>query len=259
MNLKEYFILKSSFEHRANDSFLSTLHNTMNDLYNGTTSETSNLKMISLDDVTSYMFNTFEKYGNAWKSKKLDTAKDYKNKLEEVRDLINERARLDSYFNVTGFKIELIRIYMLKLIIKLQNEGFVREINRLNSEMNYDYPQIEDILLRMFVSCVREFDDYYKLNLNSGKSILVNNSWEVPKLSESEFHICKVSGNRLNGFIGTQKFEKSFDFEGVFSAMVLFVYQIKKSHNVLNSRKTNAFSELVKNFDITDERYLDFD
>lgn len=258
MGLKEYFILKSSLEAKWNESFLSTLHNTISDIYGSNTFDKGNLKMVSLDDVTSYMFNTFEKYGNSWKSNKLDNPKDYSDKLKEIKELVNERARLDSYFSIPGFKIEVIRVYMLKLIIQLQNEGFIREISKLTTEGSFEYPSAEDLLLQIFVSCVREFDEYYMLNMRTGKSIMLNNVWEIPPKTENEFYICKGTGNKIVGVISDKKFEHNFDLEGVFSIMVLFVYHIKKMHvGYISTKKTNAFNELIKNFDINDERYLD--
>lgn len=258
MGLKEYFILKPQFESRPSDSFLGSFNQTITDLYGGNRNDNSDLKMVSLDDVTSYMFNTFEKYGTAWKTNKLDNPKDYNNKLKEVRDLVNERARLDNYFTIPGHRIEIIRVHMLKLIIKLQNDGFVREINKMNTEMNFDYPSIEDILLKLFVSCVREYDDYYLANIDAGRNILIKNTWEVPKKTDMEFYICKSTGGRLTGIVNNQKFEKTFDLEGIFSTMVLFVHNIKKMHSgYINPKKVNAFNDLLKTFDISDERYLE--
>lgn len=258
MGLKEYFILKPQFETRPSESFLSSFQQTKSHMYNDNRGETGNLKMVSLDDVTSYMFNTFEKYGNAWKTEKLDNAKDYANKLREVKELVNERARLDSYFVVPGFKIEVIRVYMLKLIIRMQNEGFVKQVNSLSSEVNFDYPSIEDIFLRMFVACVREFDEYYIANPASARSILIGSTWEIPKKNDMEFFICKNSGGKLTGITGSQKFEKSFDLEGIFSVIVFFIHHIKKMHNAyISAKRLNTFGELIKSFDITDERYLD--
>ena len=212
--------------------------------------EKKKLKPVSLDEIMSYSLKRLKQWGGNWQDHFFDH-NDLITQFAKLDKLLAERDQLDSYLDIKGFKIEETRVYLLQRLFQLQKDNFAIEINQLEDLQDPYYPSDKDLLLNVFINCVKENDRYYSLDNFANKNVFINEFLEFSKRSELDFLILKSTNENIKLYCGPIELNSVFDMQMCFTVMTLFTHHILTFHEKhLASGKNNAFEMLTKIFDI---------
>ena len=170
-----------------------------------------------------------QQWGSSWENQFFDNSQ-VASMNKELKRLIRERNTLDSYFKIDGYSISNIRLFMLKKLCRLQNDGFIREINNENEKDYYIYPSNEEILLNIFISYISENNNHYQLMQGRRISIFITSFMEVAKKNKEDFFLQKNPNGNITIFYGETVLENFYDIQTAFSVMVLLTHHMKQYH-----------------------------
>ena len=251
-SLKEYRAMKSIFDEMHSESFLTSSfrhHQAKEDPIQ------SNFRLVSLGELLSYSRRSYGRWENDFGLVDLNNRRENRDKLKELEHLLAERNYLDQYIEHKDFDIEIIRLPLLKKLVRLQNNGFISELNNEMEDMYTEYPEIENILLTLFVVFIANNDRYYSVNRNSKYNIFIDEFLEYGKKSDTDFMLRRSSYGNIVIYCGNQMLENELNLDTVFSIMVLFTHHVKKYHGqFIKGLKEGAFKELITKFDIAEDR-----
>lgn len=241
--LKDYQIVKGILEGYQND--FQDLSVSLNDSVN----VEQGLRLANLDEIISYSMSGRQQWGSCWENQFFDNSQ-VASMNKELKRLIRERNTLDSYFKIDGYSISNIRLFMLKKLCRLQNDGFIREINNENEKDYYIYPSNEEILLNIFISYISENNNHYQLMQGRRISIFITSFMEVAKKNKEDFFLQKNPNGNITIFYGETVLENFYDIQTAFSVMVLLTHHMKQYHTSYINTRQRAFNELISRFNI---------
>ncbi len=197
MNLKEYFIFKNFTTKNGKIEYSPMMNNLFQQIKTGR-------KMVSIEEMFYLDFRNIVRFGLDWNTEKLKSSTELTLKIEELKNILNQRTVLDSYFLIDGFEVKKIRLYLLKKLFKMRKGNFIKQLENNIQGSNKSIPTIERVLLHLFVRGVKEFDPYY--HLPNKANIFLPGYLENVRKDEKDFFILEKGFGRLVGYSGNLEF-----------------------------------------------------
>lgn len=169
----------------------------------------------------------------------------------QMADLLNIRANLDIYLSPIGFRIENNRQFILRRLVLLQQEDFLRVLNNNENDLKKHQPTDTEILLQAFIQYLFDCDRYYSQNPVAREEFFLRGFLPQPFRSQNKLQL-EIRPKQIQCHIMDNSIPFLKNASGVFSLITFIIAFVQMKHSAeLESLPVCAFRDLMQRFDVS--------